>query len=228
MKRSKSNTLYILIAIIVVIVGYFNYSNAQIDNIKIEDVDKYTNEEFVYINENKADFDSKYINTNEFEEYSKLDSLGRCGTALANLHKSMMPTEKRSSIGSVKPSGWHTVKYDIIKDKYLYNRCHLIGYQLSGENANKENLITCTRQMNIGVMLDYENMVAEYLKKTNNHVLYMVTPVFKDDDLLAYGVHMMAYSVEDEGKGINFNIFVYNIQEGITINYHDGSSSLSK
>ena len=173
-------------------------------------------------------FQTEYRYSKSFENYSNLDTLKRCGVAFANIGKDIMPTKERESIGMVKPSGWHTVKYDIIKDKYLYNRCHLIGYQLSGENANKENLITCTRQMNIGVMLDYENMVAEYLKKTHNHVLYMVTPVFKDDDLLAYGVHMMAYSVEDEGKGINFNIFVYNIQDGITINYHDGSSSLSK
>ena len=138
-----------------------------------------------------------------------------------------MPTEERGQIGMIKPSGWHTVKYDIVDGKYLYNRCHLIGYQLTGENANEKNLITCTRQMNAETMLEFENKVADYVKETNNHVLYRVTPIFKGDNLLASGVQMEAYSVEDNGKGISFNVYVYNVQDGITIDYKTGDSKLS-
>ena len=127
----------------------------------------------------------------------------------------------------VQPSGWHTVKYDIVSGKYLYNRCHLIGYQLTGENANEKNLITCTRQMNVGVMLEFENQVADYIKETNNHVLYRVTPYFEGDNLLASGVQMEAYSVEDNGAGVQFNVYIYNVQDGITIDYLTGESSLA-
>ena len=137
-----------------------------------------------------------------------------------------MPTIERGSIGMIKPTGWHTIKYDIVNGKYLYNRCHLIGYQLTGENDNEKNLITCTRQMNIGTMLEYENKVADYVKKTNNHVLYRVTPIFKDSNLLATGVEIEAYSVEDNGEGIKFNVFIYNVQEGIEIDYTTGDSKL--
>ena len=151
--------------------------------------------------------------------------LGRCGVAYANVGIDTMPTIERGSIGMIKPTGWHTIKYDIVNGKYLYNRCHLIGYQLTGENDNEKNLITCTRQMNIGTMLEYENKVVDYVKKTNNHVLYRVTPVFKDSNLLATGVEIEAYSVEDNGKGIKFNVFVYNVQDGININYSNGNSS---
>ena len=139
-----------------------------------------------------------------------------------------MPTEKRGSIGMIKPSGWHTVKYDIIDGKYLYNRCHLIGYQLTGENANPKNLITCTRQMNTKGMLDFENKIADYIKDTGNHVLYRVTPIYEDNNLLASGVTIEAKSVEDNGKGILFNVFVYNIQNGIEIDYKTGESSLKE
>ena len=138
-----------------------------------------------------------------------------------------MPTEKRGRIGMIKPSGWHTVKYDIVECKYLYNRCHLIGYQLTGENANEKNLITCTRYMNTVGMLEFENKVADYIKKTNNHVLYRVTPIFEGDNLLASGVQMEAQSVEDNGKGIKFNVYIYNVQEGIAIDYKTGESKLS-
>ena len=182
--------------------------------------------EYVIINDNVPFFDEKDINTNAFEEYSALDSLGRCGVAYANIGNELMPTEERGSIGSVKPSGWHTVKYDIVDGKYLYNRCHLIGYQLTGENANKENLITCTRQMNAGTMLDFENEVADYIRKTNNHVLYRATPIFEDDNLIASGVHLEALSIEDNGEGIKFNVYLYNIQDGIEIDYKTGNSKL--
>ena len=153
--------------------------------------------------------------------------LGRCGVASANISKDLMPTEKRGSIGMIKPSGWHTIKYDHIDGKYLYNRCHLIGYQLTGENANEKNLITCTRSMNTKGMLQFENMVTKYIKDTGNHVLYRITPVFEGNNLVATGVEMEAYSVEDNGKGIKFNVFVYNIEDGIIIDYKTGDSKLA-
>ena len=182
--------------------------------------------EYVIINDNIPFFNEEDINTNSFEEYSKLDSLGRCGVAYANIGPELMPTKERGSIGSVKPSGWQTIKYDIVDGKYLYNRCHLIGYQLTGENANKENLITCTRQMNAGTMLDFENEVADYIRKTNNHVLYRATPIFEGDNLVASGVHLEALSIEDNGEGIKFNVYLYNIQDGIEIDYKTGESKL--
>jgi len=137
-----------------------------------------------------------------------------------------MPTEERESIGMIKPSGWQTVKYDVIEGKYLYNRCHLIGFQLTGENANEKNLITCTRQMNTDAMLDFENEVANYIKKTKNHVLYRVTPIYVETNLVASGVQMEAKSVEDNGEGISFNVYIYNVQDNIEIDYSDGTSKL--
>ena len=163
-----------------------------------------------------------------FEVYSELDHLGRAGQAYASLGIDLMPTEERESINSVKPSGWHTVKYDIVNGKYLYNRCHLIGFQLAGENANKNNLITCTRYMNTEGMLDFENEVAEYIRNTGNHVLYRVTPMYEGNNLVAKGVQMEAYSIEDNGEGVKFNVFVYNVQPGINIDYETGESSLAK
>lgn len=172
------------------------------------------------------DFKESELVTNSYEEYTALDSLGRCGVAIACVGQDIMPTEERGSIGQVKPSGWHTVKYDIVDGKYLYNRCHLIGYQLTGENANEKNLITGTRYLNIEGMLPFENMVADYVKETGNHVLYRVTPVFDGDSLLSRGVQMEALSVEDSGEGICFNIYAYNAQPGISINYLTGESTL--
>lgn len=192
----------------------------------IDDLPVYNNEDYVIINNNEPEFDEKEISTNSSSKYSNLDSLGRAGMAFANIGQDLMPTEERGSIGSIKPSGWHTVKYDIVDGKYLYNRCHLIGYQLTGENANEKNLITCTRQMNTGIMLKYENMVASYIKETNNHVLYRVTPIYDGDNLVAKGVQMEALSVEDNGEGIKFNIFIYNVQDGIYIDYETGESKL--
>ena len=153
--------------------------------------------------------------------------MARCGVAYANVDTDIMPTEKRESISSVKPSGWQSVKYDIVEGKYLYNRSHLIGYQLTAENANARNLITGTRYFNATLMLPYENMVADYIKETNNHVLYRVTPLFEGNNLVATGVQMEAKSVEDNGEGIEFNVFVYNVQPGITIDYATGNNSLS-
>ena len=155
-----------------------------------------------------------------FEHYSDLDTLGRCGAAYANICKELMPTEKRGEIGMIKPTGWHTVRYDdIISDKYLYNRCHLIGFQLAGENANEKNLVTGTRYMNVDGMLLFENMIADYVKETDNHVLYRVTPIFVGDDLVCRGVEMEAYSVEDNGEVTSFHVFEYNILPGIEIDY---------
>ncbi len=185
---------------------------------------EYSREPYVEIDGNQPGFTDKDKTKESFEKYSKLDSLGRCGVAYANVGLDLMPSEERSSIGKIKPSGWHTVKYDSVDGKYLYNRCHLIGYQLTAENANEKNLITGTRYMNVDGMLPFENMVADYVQETGNHVLYRVTPIFEGDNLLAKGVQMEAYSVEDEGDGICFNVFVYNVQPGIHIDYATGDS----
>ena len=191
-----------------------------------ENIPDYTDKIYVEINGNKAEFsDEDKKRTDAFEQYTDLDKLGRCGVAYANICKELMPTEKRGSIGMIKPSGWQLAKYDSVDGKYLYNRSHLIGFQLAGENANEKNLITGTRYFNVVGMLPFENEVAEYVKETNNHVLYRVTPFFKDTELVARGVKIEAYSVEDSGQGVEFNVFVYNVQPDITINYQDGTSS---
>lgn len=179
---------------------------------------------YITRNGNQPEFSESELTTVAYEYYSELDALGRCGYTMACLGNELMPTEERGSIGQVKPSGWHTVKYDSVDGKYLYNRCHLIGFQLTGENANDRNLITGTRYMNVDGMLPFENMVADYIHETNNHVLYRVTPVFENDNLVASGVQIEAYSVEDEGEGICFNVYVFNKQPGITIDYNTGVS----
>lgn len=201
--------------------------NSDNTNISISDIPEYSGEDYIILNNNIPNFSESDLTTTSFEEYSPLDSLGRCGVAYANIGTDIMPTEKRESISSVKPSGWQSVKYDIVEGKYLYNRSHLIGYQLTAENANDRNLITGTRYFNATLMLPYENMVADYIKETNNHVLYRVTPIFEGNNLVATGVQMEAKSVEDNGEGIEFNVFVYNVQPGITIDYATGNSALS-
>ena len=188
----------------------------------------YVGDPYKKIHGNKPYFTAEEITDQSFEQYAELDALGRCGVAVASIGQDLMPTEERGSIGSVKPTGWHTVKYDSVDGKYLYNRCHLIGYQLTGENANKCNLITGTRYLNVEGMLPFENQVADYVKETGNHVMYRVTPVFEGDDLLAKGVLMEAWSVEDEGDGICFCVFCYNVQPGITIDYATGDSQITK
>lgn len=192
--------------------------------VSMQQIPAYSGKPYVEMDGNQPGFTEKDKVKKSFERYSEMDSLGRCGAAYANVGRDLMPTEKRGGIGKVKPSGWHTVKYDIVDGKYLYNRCHLIGYQLTAENANEKNLITGTRYMNMDGMLPFENMVADYVKETGNHVLYRVTPVFEGKGLLAKGVQMEAYSVEDEGDGICFNVFVYNVQPGIRIDYATGES----
>ncbi len=197
-------------------------------SFNLDSIPDFNNEPYVIINNNKPSFDEKYFNTKSFEKYSELDSLGRCGVAFANIGKDIMPTEPRGEIGMVKPSGWQIAKYDFVDGKYLYNRCHLIGFQLAGENANKKNLITGTRYLNVDGMLPFENAIAEYVKTKNKHVLYRVTPIFKDRNLVASGVQMEAESVEDKGKSICFNVYVYNNQPGVEIDYKTGKSKSIK
>lgn len=192
----------------------------------LSDIPAYSGAAYVALSNNTPAFADSDLVTSSFETYSDLDSLGRCGVAYANIGQDLMPTEERGSIGQVKPTGWHTVKYDCVDGKYLYNRCHLIGYQLTAENANTKNLITGTRYLNVDGMLPFENMVADYIKETGNHVLYRVTPVYDGNDLLAAGVVMEAMSVEDKGDGILFNVFCYNVQPGVSIDYATGESQL--
>ena len=191
------------------------------------DVPAYSGEPYTAVNNNEPYFTSDNLTTEAFENYSELDALGRSGVAYANVCLETMPTDKRGSISEVKPTGWHSVKYDNVDGKSLYNRCHLIGYQLTAENANQQNLITGTRYLNVDGMLPFENMVADYVKETDNHVLYRVTPIFTGDNLVADGVLMEGYSVEDEGDGICFCVYAYNVQPGITIDYATGDSWLS-
>lgn len=236
-KNKQSNIYFIVALIIFLIVGVYEgkivfqpiEDNSNVVNqvsYDLASIPEYSNANYVVLNNNEPNFTESDYTTDSFERYSELDSLGRAKVAYANIGVDLMPTLERGSIGQVKPSGWHLVKYDIVNGKYLYNRCHLIGFQLTGENANEKNLITCTRQMNTVGMLEFENKVANYIKSTNNHVLYRVTPIYKDDNLLASGVVMEAYSVEDSGEGIKFNVFVYNVQDGIDIDYKTGDSKL--
>ncbi len=194
--------------------------------IDVSEIPEYSGEPYIEINGNEPDFPAEELKEQSFETYSELDDLGRCGAAYANVGRDLMPTEKRGNISQVKPSGWQSVQYDSVDGGSLYNRCHLIGYQLSGENANEKNLITGTRYMNVEGMLPFENMVADYVKETDHHVLYRVTPVFDGDNLVADGVQMEALSVEDDGDGIAYNVFVYNVQPGIRIDYATGESTL--
>ena len=190
----------------------------------IDAIPQFNGEAYCVINDNIPDLTSEDADRTYFEKYASLDDLGRCGVAFACLGKETMPTEDRGEIGQVKPSGWKTAKYDYVDGKYLFNRCHLIGFQLSGENANQRNLITGTRYMNVQGMLPFENMVADYIKETGNHVLYRVTPIFDGYELVARGVQMEAFSVEDDGDGICFNVYCYNNQPGVIIDYATGDS----
>lgn len=199
-----------------------------VEAASIEEIPAFSGEAFVAVNGNVPFFVEEEYTTESYEYYSELDALGRCGMTMACIGTDIMPTEERGSIGSVKPSGWQSVKYDIVDGKYLYNRCHLIGFQLAGENANKQNLITGTRFLNIEGMLPFEDMVADYVKETENHVLYRVTPIFNGDDLVAEGVLLEGWSVEDEGEGICFCVYSYNAQPGIIIDYATGDSKLAE
>ena len=193
----------------------------------LSDIPSYSGNPYCEVNNNQPFFQADELTTESFKQFSELDSLGRCGVAFACIGTDSLPTEERGEIGIIKPSGWHTVRYDdIIEDKYLYNRCHLIAFELSGENANPQNLITGTRYMNVKGMLPFENRVRNYVENTNQHVIYRITPVFEGNDLVATGVLMEGYSVEDDGGDICFNIFCYNVQPHIKINYADGTSDV--
>ena len=188
----------------------------------------YSGSPYVAVNDNIPFFTDEELTTQSFETYSELDSLGRCGVAYACIGQDLMPTEDRESISEVTPSGWNNKEYDFVDGGWLYNRCHLIGFQLTGENANEKNLITGTRSMNVDGMLLFENMTADYIKETGNHVMYRVTPVFEGDELVPRGVLMEGKSVEDNGEGILFNVFVYNVQSGVEIDYMTGDSKLTE
>lgn len=242
-QTDKRRQIGMMLAVVVLVVaftalGLYMKGDLTLDNLLIElgfkepgsasvtitDIPEYTGEPYVVLQDNWPDFDAGDLTTEAFETYSDLDSLGRCGVAYANICLEIMPTEPRGEIGQVKPTGWHTAQYDCVDGKYLYNRCHLIGYQLAGENANKKNLITGTRYLNVTGMLPFENMVDDYVEETENHVLYRVTPVFDGDNLVASGVQMEAFSVEDEGEGVCFNVYIYNVQPGVIIDYATGES----
>nr|WP_325181905.1 DNA/RNA non-specific endonuclease [uncultured Oscillibacter sp.] len=202
---------------------YFRPEPASLENIP-----EWSGAAYVELEDNQPGFTKEEMTLEVFELYSDLDGLGRCGAAYANICPELMPTEDRGSIGNVKPTGWVSAKYDCVDGKYLYNRCHLIGFQLAGENANEKNLITGTRYLNVTGMLPFENDVADYVQRTDNHVLYRVTPVFVGNELVARGVQMEAYSVEDAGDGVCFNIFAYNVQPGVVIDYATGESWLEE
>ncbi|WP_455390918.1 DNA/RNA non-specific endonuclease [Frisingicoccus sp.] len=226
MKKIKKITILVMMLVLCLYTTGCEEVRAASASMDLSDIMTYTGEPYIVVNDNVPFFEESDYTTEAFESYSPLDSLGRCGTAFASIGQELMPTEKRGSIGQVRPSGWQTAKYDFVDGKYLYNRCHLIGFQLTAENANEKNLITGTRYMNVDGMLPFENMVADYIKETNNHVLYRVTPVFEGNNLVASGVLMEAASVEDDGEGILFNVYCYNVQPGVVIDYATGSSRL--
>lgn len=228
-KTSPQNLVFTFIILLGIGIAGFYQNKEEKENIPsytLESIPDYSGVSYVVLNENHPTFTEKDYTTNSYEFYSELDVLGRCGFAMASIGVDLMPTEERGSIGMIKPSGWHTIRYDHIDGKYLYNRCHLIGYQLTGENANEKNLITCTRSMNTKGMLPFENQVTDYIKETHNHVLYRVTPIYIEDNLVASGVVMEAYSIEDQGKGIQFHVYVYNVEKGVEIDYKTGESKL--
>lgn len=198
------------------------------ESFSLSDIPVFSGTPYVVVNNNIPYFSDQELSATSFEDYSELDSLGRCGGAYASIGKDIMPTEKRGSIGHIKPSGWQTIKYDFVDGKYLYNRCHLIGFQLTAENDNEKNLITGTRYMNVDGMLPFENMVADYVKETGNHVQYRVTPIYDGNNPVATGVLMEGKSVEDAGEGVLFNVFCYNAQPGVEIDYTTGKSHASK
>lgn len=193
-------------------------------SVSLEEVPAYSGSPYVELDGNQPGFSLEERTTDSFETYSTLDALGRCGPAYACIGQDLMPTEDRESISSVRPTGWVQAEYDFVEGGSLYNRCHLIGFQLTGENANEENLITGTRYMNVEGMLPFENMVADYIKETGNHVLYRAIPIFEGENLVASGVVMEALSVEDEGEGVCFHVYVYNVQPGVEIDYATGES----
>lgn len=240
--KNKSNSAFkwlILILVAAVLLGVVAFAlrnngtdgaNNETTAVSVDDVPAYSGSPYTFINGNKPVFSEDELKTVGYEKYSPLDSLGRCGVALASCGIEIMPAkdEERGSISSVTPSGWIQAEYDtsLVSGGYLYNRCHLIGWQLSAENANDRNIITGTKYLNINGMLPFENMIADYIKETKNHVAYRVTPIFEGNDLVCSGVQLEAYSIEDKGEGISFNVYCYNVQPGIVIDYATGNSRL--
>ena len=212
-------------------VVYNLYQDANLVSYSMEDIPPYSGEAFVHLDGNRPTFTAAELERaakGAYETYAELDALGRCGVAEACVGKELMPTEPRESISSVKPTGWDQEFYDFVDGEALYNRCHLIGFQLTGENANEKNLITGTRYMNVDGMLPFEDLIADYVYDTGNHVLYRVTPAFEGSDLLAQGVQMEGWSVEDGGKSVCFNVFCYNVQPGVELDYATGANWLAE
>ena len=232
MSKKKLHRILIIVVILAVaaagIYTRLTGKDSPAQSVSIDSIPEFSGEPYVVLEDNKPRFTEDEIVDVSYEEYAPLDRLERCGVTMACVGVDIMPTEDRGSIGQVKPSGWQTVKYDHVDGKYLYNRCHLIGFQLTGENANKQNLITGTRYLNVEGMLSFENMIADYVKETENHVMYRVTPIFIGNELVARGVTMEAWSVEDNGEGICFYVYAYNNQPGVTIDYMTGESQLSE
>lgn len=237
MKRKKKirNLFLATTLLLVTFLGYqddillFNADRTvTVSENKFHAIPKYNGKPYVILNDGEPDFSEEELNAAPYEEYSSLDMLGRCQEVEACIGLELMPDEERESISQIKPTGWINKKYDIVDQGYLYNRCHLIGFQLTGENANERNLITGTRYLNVDGMLPFENEVATYIRETGNHVLYRVTPIYDGADLVASGVQMEAKSAEDAGEGVCFNVFVYNVQPGITIDYATGESELTR
>ena len=218
---------FLFVILIIGLYIYFEYYDKEdVVYYSSNNIPLYSGEDVIILNNNEPSFKESDFKTTSFEEYGDLDSLGRCTYAFANIGTDLMPTKERERISDVKPTGWHYKEYSFIEDGILYNRCHLIAYQLTAENSNKENLITCTKHTNSDLMNEYEMKVGNYIRKTKNHVLYRVTPVFDNDNLVAKGVQMEACSVEDNCEGIKFNIFIYNVQDGIEIDYSTGDSKV--
>ncbi|WP_155831489.1 DNA/RNA non-specific endonuclease [Butyrivibrio sp. LC3010] len=231
-KMRKTNFILMFFLTVFIVAANIIGSRAYVKKATTDaDIPAYNGSPSVILNENEPEFKTDEITAVSFERYGELDDLGRCTTAMASIGRELMPTKDRESITMVKPTGWEQKKYPGLVDSdppYLYNRCHMIGFQLTGENANEQNLITGTRYMNVEGMLPYENEVAEYVHSTGNHVMYRVTPVFEENNLLCDGVKIEALSVEDGGKGVSFNVFCYNVQPGVIIDYSDGSNKLDK
>lgn len=227
----KKLSLGSVVVILLLLVLYFVLPAPEpevVPEVSVAEIPAYSGEAFVILENNVPAFQEKDYVTESYEFYEDLDAMNRCTYTMACIGPDLMPTEDRGNIGMVRPTGWVTAKYDFVDGKYLYNRCHLIGFQLTGENANERNLITGTRYMNVEGMLPFENMVADYIKETGNHVLYRVVPIFEGDNLLASGVTMEAWSVEDSGEGICFHVYVYNVQPGVEIDYATGESWLAE
>lgn len=227
----KKLSLGSVVVILLLLVLYFVLPAPEpevVPEVSVAEIPTYSGEAFVILENNVPAFQEKDYVTESYEFYEDLDAMNRCTYTMACIGPDLMPTEDRGNIGMVRPTGWVTAKYDFVDGKYLYNRCHLIGFQLTGENANERNLITGTRYMNVEGMLPFENMVADYIKETGNHVLYRVVPIFEGDNLLASGVTMEGWSVEDNGEGICFHVYVYNVQPGVEIDYATGESWLAE